>query len=136
MAPMRSYIESTFTPAFGIIAGLVSSAAVIGGYVMNLEHRHDAKIASLEGRLNGSVGKLESEMGSLKETVNVKVDTAIGGLKETVRGEMNGLKETVNAKVDTAIGGMEKLAESKAKGEAQAVLNAFKVSIAGGQTSK
>ena len=67
----------------------------------------------------------------------------MGGLSSKVAADMGGLSSKVDERVNgmervvtTAIGGMEKLAEAKAKSEAQAVLNAFKVSIAGGRASK
>ena len=120
--PVTSFVEKNVTPAVGVMLTVIATAFVSGGVIVSLESCHNAKIATLEERINGSEKMLKAEMagltGKVDERVNGlagKVDERVNGLAGKVAADMGGLKEVVA----TAIGGMEKLAESKAKGEAQ-----------------
>ena len=108
--PVKSFVEKNITPAVGVALTVIATAFVGGGVIVSLESRHNAKIATLEERINGSEKMLKAEMVCLAG----KVAADMGGLEKVVT---------------TAIGGMEKLAESKAKGEAQAVIDRWRKGV-------
>jgi len=106
-------IVELFTPAVGVMASIISGAAIVGYAMAEVGKRNDATVAALAARLEEKVAGLEKLLDEKEKSLGKEM----GGVKDTVTKQMEGVPD-------------------KAKAAALEVLKDYRVAVEGGLASK